>query len=70
MRFCKHPLLYTVHDYISCLTSAGDTQLTLKLFNGGVLTTELMYVETDRALIGGDNLEVAVTGCRGLKHYP
>jgi len=51
-------------------TSAADTQLTLKLFNDGVLTSELMYVETHRELTGGDNLEVAATGGRGLKHYP
>ena len=49
MCFFKHPLLYIVYDYISRLTSAADTQL----FNDGVLTSELMYVENDRALIGG-----------------
>ena len=65
MRFFKHPLQYIVYDYISRLTSAADTQLTLKLFNDGVLTSELMYVETQRALTGGDNLEVAATGGHG-----
>jgi hypothetical protein len=70
VRFFKHSLLYIVYDYISRLTSAADTQLTLKLFNDGILTSELTYVEKDKALIGGDNLEVAATGGRDLEHYP
>ena len=70
MCFFKHPLQYIVYDYISRLTSAADTQLTLKLFNDGVLTSQLMHVETHRALTGGDNLKVAATGGHGLKHYP
>ena len=62
---------YTLFSlYISFDLSSWYTQLTLKLFNDGVLTSDLMYVETERALTGGDNLEVAAIGGRGLKHYP